>query len=262
MVVGLAGKVDEKMDLQLNGKVALVTGSSKGIGNAIAKSLCDEGCNVVLNGRKKNQLTAAAKNFINTSVFVADVTNPNDCKSLIKHTIETWGKLDILVCNVGCGSSVPPGHETVSEWKRIFDINFFSTTNMIAAAESELRKTNGSILCISSIAGLEVFGAPITYSVAKSALNSYVKNISKPLAKSGIRINALAPGNIFFKGSVWEKKIAENRTKVNKMLKEHVALQRFGKPEEIAYFASFLVSPRCMFATGSVYVLDGGQLRS
>ncbi len=110
--------------------------------------------------------------------------------------------------------------------------------------------------------GLEVLGAPITYSVAKAALNSYVKSISKPLAKQGIRINAVAPGNIFFEGSVWEKKLDKNPDYVRKMLEEQVALHRFGRPEEIADFVTFLTSSRCTFATGEIFVIDGGQLRS
>ncbi len=249
------------MDLNLKGKTALITGSSKGIGKAIARSLHDEGCNVVLNSRNTAELNNVVKDFKNASCFTADVTNPESCASLVKHALEKWDHLDILVCNVGSGSSIPPGDENISEWKRVFDINFHSATNMVEAAKEALSKTRGTIVCISSIAGLEVLGAPITYSVSKAALNSYVKSISKPLAKQGIRINAVAPGNIFFEGSVWEKKLSENPDGVRKMLDEQVALRRFGQPEEIADFVTFLTS-RCTFATGEVFVLDGGQLRS
>lgn len=249
------------MDLNLKGKTALITGSSKGIGKAIAMSLHNEGCNVVLNSRNANELNDTVKNFKNASCFVADVTNHESCANLVKHVLEKWGHLDILICNVGSGSSIPPGNENISEWKRVFDINFHSATNMVEAAKEALSKTQGTIVCISSIAGLEVLGAPITYSVAKAALNSYVKSVSKPLAKQGIRINAIAPGNIFFEGSVWEKKLSENPDGVRRMLEEQVALHRFGRPEEIADFVTFLTS-RCTFATGEIFVLDGGQLRS
>lgn len=249
------------MDLNLKGKTALITGSSKGIGKAIARSLHDEGCNIVLNSRNIDELNNVVKNFKNASCFAADVTNPESCANLVKHVLEKWSHLDILVCNVGSGSSIPPGNENILEWKRVFDINFHSATNMVEAAKESLSKTQGTIVCISSIAGLEVLGAPITYSVSKAALNSYVKSISKPLAKQGIRINAIAPGNIFFEGSVWEKKLSENPDGVRKMLDEQVALHRFGRPEEIADFVTFLTS-RCTFATGEVFVLDGGQLRS
>ena len=109
---------------------------------------------------------------------------------------------------------------------------------------------------------MESTGAPVTYSVAKSALNAYVKNISRPLAKLGIRINAVVPGNIIFEGSVWTKKLSENPQDVEKMLKNEVAMQRFGKPQEIANFVVFLCSEKSSFATGSLFVVDGGQTRS
>lgn len=250
------------MELNLKGKTALITGSSKGIGKAIARSLHDEGCNVVLNSRNIDELHNVVKNFKNASCFAADVTDPESCKNLIKHVLEKWGHLDILVCNVGNGSSIPPGNETLLEWKRIFTNNFYSTTNIIEIAKNELSKTHGSIVCVSSITGIEVLGAPVTYSVAKSAINTYVKNISKPLAKLGIRINVIAPGNIIFEGSVWEKKLSENPSHVENMLKNDVALQRFGKPEEIADFVVFLCSQKSSFATGALFVIDGGQTRS
>ena len=250
------------MDLNLKGKTALITGSSKGIGKEIARLLHDEGCNIVLNSRNDDELKNTVKNFTNVSYFAADVTNPESCKNLIKHVIEKWGHLDILVCNVGNSSSVPPGNENILEWNRVFENNFYSTTNIVEVAKNELSKTHGSIVCISSITGIEALGAPITYSVAKSALNSYVKNISKPFAKLGIRINVVAPGNILFEGSVWEKKLSENLFNIENMLKNNVALQRFGKPEEIANFVVFLCSQKSSFTTGALFVVDGGQIRS
>ena len=119
-----------------------------------------------------------------------------------------------------------------------------------------------SIVCISSIAGVECTGAPVTYSVAKSAINSYVKNISKYLAKSGTRINAVAPGNIIFDDSIWKKKISENSNDVEDMLKREVAMGRFGTPEEISNLVVFLCSEKSSFITGSTFVADGGQTKS
>lgn len=251
------------MNLDLTNKTVLITGSSNGIGKSIAKAFHNEGCNVVLNGRNESSLQNTMKEFSDkASYFVADVTIPEQCRSLIDAVIRLWGKIDVLVCNVGSGSSVKPGDENLEEWKRVFDKNFFATTNMIEAASDSLATTHGSIVCISSIAGIEVTGAPLTYSAAKSALNSYVHGISRPLAKRGIRINAIAPGNILFKGSVWDKKLSENESAVNNMLKNEVALGRLGFPEEISNFVIFLASNLASFATGTVYVVDGGQLRS
>jgi len=261
MVVGQFGRWKfEIMDLSLQGKTALITGSSKGIGKSIAKTLHDEGCNVVLNGRNKKTLIETIKDFERASYCVADVTQINSCKKLISHTIKNWKKLDILICNVGNGSSSPSGSETISEWKRMFDLNFFSSVNMIHASKKFLEKTNGNIVCISSIAGIESIGASVTYSTAKSALNSYVKNISRPLGKNNIRINAVAPGNIIFSGSIWEKKLAENSNKVKKMLKENVTVQRLGVPTEISHLVAFLSSDRSSFTTGGIFVVDGGQV--
>ena len=254
--------VYKRMDLSLDGKTALITGSSKGIGKVIAKTLHAEGCNIVLNGRNKKTLIDSVKEFERSSYCVADVTNPKSCEKLVSHVIKKWKKLDILICNVGNGSSVPPGSETYSEWKRMLDINLFSATNMIEASKKYLEKTNGCIVCISSISGIEVTGAPVTYSTAKAALNAFVKSVSKYLSKNNIRINAVAPGNILFQGSVWEKKFNENPYKVKKMLKENVSLQRLGTPSDVANTVTFLSSPKSSFITGVIFVVDGGQVRS
>jgi len=250
------------MNLDLQGKTALITGSSKGIGKAIAESLHKEGCNVILNGRNIDGLKKTAEIFQERiNYFVADVTDFHECQSLIKSVINQCGNLDILVCNVGSGKSVPAGEENPEEWKYMLKKNFFSTTNMVQVATDALTKSHGSIVCISSIAGVEITGAPVTYSVAKSALNAYVRGISRDLAKKRIRINAVAPGNILFKGSVWDKKIAENPKRVQDMLEKEIAMKRFGTAKEVADFVTFLASPRSSFITGGVFTLDGGQIK-
>ena len=248
------------MDLELDGKTAIVTGSSRGIGRKTAELLHDEGCNVVFNGRHANILKKITKNLPKASYCVADVIDLNQCKKLVEHAKKKWGKLDILVCNVGDGRSVPPGNENISEWKRIFDLNLFATTNMVEESKKLLSKSSGSIICISSITGIENLGAPITYSVAKSALNHYVKCISKPLGKNNIRINAIASGNIYFKGSVWEKKLIDNPSAVRRMLKNNVSLGKFGKTDDIANLVLFLASSRTSFVTGGIFIADGGQI--
>tara|TARA_Y100000589_G_C26773856_1_gene474942 strand:- start:237 stop:614 length:378 start_codon:yes stop_codon:yes gene_type:complete len=124
-----------------------------------------------------------------------------------------------------------------------------------------MKRDSGSIICISSICGLEVInGAPITYSVAKAALNAYVKGISRPLGKDGIRINAIAPGNILFEGSTWQHKLDDNPEIVEKMLKNNVTLNTFGRPIDIANLVLYLSSPISNFVTGSIFTLDGGQI--
>jgi 3-oxoacyl-[acyl-carrier protein] reductase len=251
------------VDLGLSGKVALVIGSSRGLGRAIAASLHAEGCRVMLNGRDREALERQTRELgANAACAVADVTDPAACRELVRETEKRFGRLDILVCNVGSGASVPPGRETPEEWRRMFDVNLASATNAVEAAGELMTRQGGAIVCISSICGLEALGAPVTYSAAKAALNAYVRGIARPLAARGIRINAVAPGNLMFEGSVWECKLAENAGAVQTMLDREVALKRLGSPEEISDFVTFLVSPRASFATGAVFVVDGGQVRS
>jgi 3-oxoacyl-[acyl-carrier protein] reductase len=135
---------------------------------------------------------------------------------------------------------------------------------MIEAARSVMQRGHGdrAIVCLSSICGLAALGAPVTYSAAKAALNATVRGLARPLAEVGIRINAVAPGNILFDGGTWARKLAENKQGVDDMLAREVALRRLGTPEEIADVTAFLASPRAAFITGTVIVADGGQLRA
>ncbi|WP_124553139.1 SDR family NAD(P)-dependent oxidoreductase [Methylophilus methylotrophus] len=250
------------MQLNLNGKVALVTGSTNGIGFAIAQKFAEEGAQVVLNGRTEQTLTDAQAKIKGASAFIADVRDPTQCTELVERTLEHHGKIDIIVCNVGSGTSVPPGQETPEEWQRLLDINLCTATNMVWASRKHLAETGGNIICISSICGLETLGCPVAYAAAKAALESFVHNISRPLGKHGIRINSVAPGNILFPGSVWEKKLAADKDAVESMLQKEVALKKLGSPEDVANVVTFLASSLASFITGTTYVVDGGQVRS
>jgi 3-oxoacyl-[acyl-carrier protein] reductase len=253
------------MKLELDGRVALVTGASRGIGLAIARMLAVEGAQVALAARGHEGLKrAAAEIGGNVSLHTADVTDPAAALALVRDVEKKWGKIDILICNVGSGASVPPGAETPAEWRRVMDINLFATTNTIEAARPIMQRGGGdrAIVCVSSICGLAALGAPVTYSAAKAALNATVRGLARPLAQDGIRINAVAPGNILFDGGTWARKLAENKQGVDDMLARDVPLRRLGTPEEIADVVSFLASPRAAFVTGTVIVADGGQLRA
>ena len=250
------------MKFELKNKVALVTGSSDGLGLKIALKLSDEGCIVVLNGRNKEKLNKSTLLFKKKVLAVnADVTKLKECKNLVDHIEKNLGRLDILVCNVGSGKS-DSNHNNLEEWHRMIDLNLMSTVNVISAADCLLERSSGNIVCISSICGQEVMHAPLNYSASKAALNAYVKGVSRKLASKKIRINAIAPGNLMFKGSSWEKKMIENPNLVKKILENEVALGRFGTPEEIANWVVFLASSLSSFATGQIYTVDGGQVRS
>lgn len=249
------------MRLDLEGKVALVTGSSRGLGNAIARELDASGCRVAINGRDASAVQSVAAD-LGADVIAApgDVTTAAGAESVVRAVEEAAGGLDILVCNVGSGRGSRPGEEDSSEWQRMLAVNLLATVNVVRAAKPALARARGVVVCISSIAGIKVVGAPVAYTVAKAAINSYVRAMARPLAAQNIRINALAPGNIIFPGSVWERKLAEDCAAVEQMLAREVALGRFAEAGEIASWAVFLASARSSFATGSVFVVDGGQV--
>jgi 3-oxoacyl-[acyl-carrier protein] reductase len=253
------------MKLELEGRVALVTGASRGIGLAIARMLAAEGARVALAARGRDGLEAACREIGGkSSIHVADVTDPAAALAMTHEVDKRWGGIDILICNVGSGASVPPGKETSAEWRRAIDVNLFAATNTIEAARPIMQRGHGdrAIVCVSSICGLAALGAPVTYSAAKAALNATVRGLARPLALEGIRINAVAPGNILFEGGSWARKLSENKAGVDDMLAREVPLRRLGTPEEIADVAGFLASPRAAFITGTVIVADGGQLRA
>lgn len=251
------------MQLELFGKTALVTGSSRGIGRAIAEALHAEGCRVTLHGRNPADLAVAVAELPGAKAVTGDITRADVARRVIAESIKSFGNLDILVCNVGSGQSVPPGEETLEEWHRNFALNLWSTTNTVEAAQKALAESKGVIVCVSSICGLETIpDAPLTYSAAKAALHAYVRGLARPLGKVGVRINAVAPGNIIFDGSVWSHRLEKDPAAVQAMLNKDVALGRLGTPQDVASVVSFLASQRADFVTGAIWALDGGQLRS
>jgi 3-oxoacyl-[acyl-carrier protein] reductase len=257
------------MDLKLNNEVVFVAGSSRGIGRSIAATLLAEGACVVITGRNEEALRSTHADLTasfpseSTLAIKGDLLSDEVVAAAFKTTLDRFGKINHLVANIGTGGGKPGWDQPAEEWSRLFEMNFFSATRLTQhVLPYLLANGRGSILYISSITALEATAAPLPYSAAKAALNNYAKNIARQLGCRGIRVNTIAPGNIFFEGGSWESHLRTRREAVELMLKTDVPQQRFGSPQEIASLAAYLCSSRSDFATGSCFVVDGGQTRT
>jgi 3-oxoacyl-[acyl-carrier protein] reductase len=254
------------LNLNLYSKNFLITGSSRGIGRSIAQSFLYEGANVGLVARSESDLKETSKELKhdNTSkiqYWSADVSEETSVRKLHNEVTQEWKTLDGLVLNVGNGKSQPDPITSADQWSTVWKTNFDTALFMARAFLQSLKKNNGCIVFISSICGVEVLGAPTDYSVAKTALIAFAKNLARKVAPE-VRVNVVAPGNIYFEGGTWGRKIKENKSLVDEMLENEVPLKRFGKPEEVGDAVAFLCSDRASFITGSTLVVDGGQTRS
>jgi len=252
------------MDLGLTGQRVLITGASRGIGAAIAYTFLHEGAKVCLVSRGSEELYENEKQFAREFggefVFAekCDCTNPKSLELLRGRVESRWGGLDIVVANIGDGHSVSDALPTDVQWKKTWNNNFESSLYTSRTFLPMLQEAKGSLLFISSITGLEAFGAPVDYSTAKSAVLALAKNMARKLAQE-VRVNVLAPGNVLFDGGSWDEKIKKDPLCVENIIKSTVPMDRFGTVEEMAGAAVFLCSGRASFITGSVLVVDCGQ---
>ena len=250
------------MNLCLENKHVIVTGGTKGIGLSIAMSFLAEGSIVSILSRSSQvelERSIASQFSGRVNFYQCDVSDEAQL-SIVSKKIEivTNGVVDIVIANVGSGRSVSDPISESGVWNRVWDINFRSALNTASVFSNILIKNKGSLVFISSIAGLEFIGAPTDYSVAKSALISFSKTLSHRLAPA-VRVNVIAPGNIFIEDGTWCNKMNEDQEKVQSMLMTKVPLQRFGLPEEVSDLVLFLSSSKASFITGSCFVIDGGQ---
>jgi 3-oxoacyl-[acyl-carrier protein] reductase len=142
-------------------------------------------------------------------------------------------------------------------------LNFFGSVNLAQAAMPLLAENgHGALLFVASITGVEATAAPLPYSAAKAALINYSKNLAGQVARLGVRVNCIAPGNVLFPGGSWERRLEKDKSKVMQMIESSVPLARFGTPEEIADIAVFLCSDAATFITGACFKADGGQTKS
>ncbi|PJZ70382.1 polyketide synthase [Leptospira perolatii] len=252
------------MNLELGNKKVIISGSSRGIGLAVAKAFLSEGANVGLIARGREKLESvylqlkAEFGVQRVSMYLADTTNSIEVRSAIKYFESNLGGVDILVANVGDGRSVKDPLPSEDRFLQTWNINFRSSEIVVRESLDLLRAAKGVILFIGSIAGLESIGAPTDYSVAKSALLTLSKNLARKLAPE-IRVNCINPGNVFFPGGSWEEKQKMDPDLVNKIIQDSVPMKRFGSPEEIADSVLFLCSDRAKFITGACLTIDGGQ---
>ena len=254
------------MDLGLKNKVAVVTGSSRGIGRAIAHKLAEEGCHVSLCARTIGPLEACEAEIREKGVKVLatplDLTSPEGGQRLVKATLEEFGYIDILVNNAGGSKWTPFADVQDSEWDGIFDLNLYSAVRTTRAALPAMKERgSGSIINISSIFGRES-GGPVTYNASKAALISLNKTLAIELAKSGIRVNAVAPGSIIFPGGSWQKRLDADPEGITQFMGQQIPCGRFGTPEEVANLVVFLASDRASWVVGACINVDGCQSHS
>ena len=239
-------------------KVIFITGSSSGIGFELAKKFLDLGFEIAINSNNITNLKKASKFLNNCKYFLGDVTNIKSLKKIFFQIKREYKKIDFLICNYG-NSNFNNNH---LDFQYAFKKNFFTTVNTINYSLPILKENKSKIICISSVCGIEIIkNAPLGYSIAKSAVNNYVKGISNILAEKGISINAIAPGNVMFKGSLWEKKIKYNAAKTKKYIKENVPMNKFASIDDIFRVSLMLLSQETNFITGCTYVVDGGQTK-
>jgi 3-oxoacyl-[acyl-carrier protein] reductase len=254
------------MDLGLTGKVALVTGASRGIGKAIALGLAAEGCRVGLVARTREAVESAAAEVAALGVealpIVADVAVAADIERMIEAVAARWGRLDVLVNNVGGRRGGAFLETTDADGLGAFELNVLSAIRASRAAVPHLRRQGGgAIVMVSSIYGREA-GGVVTYNATKAAMISLTKNLARELAPEQIRVNSVAPGSISFPGGSWWRRQQEDPAAMAEFVQRDMPYGRFGRVEEVASVAVFLASERASLMTGACVPVDGAQGRS
>lgn len=254
------------MNLGLEGRVAVVTGSSRGLGRAIARSLLAEGAHVVLNSRDAHTLAATAAELRTETQgqalpVAADVTTPGGCAALVQAATDAFGQVDILVNNVGGGQAASV-QAPDAEWADALDLTLWPSLRLARLVTPGMRQRgNGVVVMVASIFGRERGGRP-GYQVAKSAEISLAKALAVELAPDGVRVLSVAPGSILFpEGSWWKRQQADPRGIADFVARE-MPLGRFGRPEEVGDVVAFLCSDRASLITGVSLPIDGSQGRS
>jgi 3-oxoacyl-[acyl-carrier protein] reductase len=259
------------MDLGLRDKVAIVTGSSKGLGLASARALIEEGCRVAICARGEAaladaaaQLTAVSGSTSNDRVvaITADLTTAAGVETVVSRTVEAFGGLDILVNNVGIAKGAGIVDTSDAEWQASFDQTLFPAIRASRLAVPLMRRRGGgAIVMIASIWGRES-GGRMTYNAVKAAEISLAKAMAQQLARDNIRVNSVAPGSIRFPGGSWDRRVLEDPDGMADFVRRELPFGRFGRPEEVGAVVAFLASGRASWISGASVTVDGCQSRS
>jgi NAD(P)-dependent dehydrogenase (short-subunit alcohol dehydrogenase family) len=262
------------MELNLEGKVIVVTGASKGIGLAIVNAFGREGARVVAGSRTTPAELAASRDAHGVTAVTVDLGTAAGPASLIKAAVDRHGKIDVLINNVGA-TSPRSGFLEVgdAEWQRVFDLTFFSAVRATRAALPHLLATRGAIVNISSINARLPFPMVVDYPAAKAALSNLTKTLSEEFAPRGVRVNAVAPGPVrtpFWTdpGGFADTVAAGSGTTAKAALDEVVPRNmgissgRITEPDEVAELTVFLASPHAANITSAEFVIDGGQIKT
>lgn len=228
---------------KLEGKVAIITGASGGIGKAITKELLEEGCTVIgFNYTPSNEGIE----------YIIDITNREAVENAVKDVISKYGRIDILINNAGITKDNLLYRMSYEDWDQVINTNLTGAFNMTKACIREIVKNEGVIINVSSVVGIEGNIGQANYSASKAGLIGLTKSLAKEFGRKNVRVNAIAPG--FIETPMTEKLPEE----VKKVAIEKIAMRRFGKPEEVAKLVRFLVTDGT-YINGQVIVIDGGM---
>jgi 3-oxoacyl-[acyl-carrier protein] reductase len=249
------------VDLGVEGKVALVTAATKGIGLAIAQSLAREGARVAVVARTEADVQRVGKELGGLGV-AADVTTDEGCSRAVEATKRELGPVDILVNNFGARAGRTWEDTGLAEFERAFAGNVTVSLRMANLVLSAMKEGGwGRIVMITSVWGRESGGAP-AYNAAKAAEISLVKSLAQEVAPSGVTVNAVAPGSILWEGGGWHRRQQADPEGIADFVRRDMPLGRFGTAEEVASVVAFLCSRHTSLVTGACIAVDGAQGRS